>query len=147
MPEAGCVLKDEEVSRAGANIRDRERLLAAGWELGERGGLPVWRRPDGRGGWRSQEVSLQILDALEGVDRIMEPRYNPLEQVMSMGLKELKEQILVSEKHLEAIESELEELIDLRDCTIIRLAAMQTRLSTLTEAYGGEKAPKERQSE
>ncbi len=43
----------------------RERLLAAGWEPQVRGGLLVWRRPGGRGGWYSQEVALELLEFLD----------------------------------------------------------------------------------
>ncbi len=44
---------------------DSERLLAAGWEPRIRGGLIVWRRPDGRGSWYSREVAVEVLEALE----------------------------------------------------------------------------------
>jgi hypothetical protein len=44
---------------------DRQRLLEAGWELELRGGLIAWRRPNGRGSWYSQEVAMEILEALE----------------------------------------------------------------------------------
>lgn len=44
---------------------DRKRLLEAGWEQKVRGGLVVWHRPDRRGSWYSQDVALQILEALE----------------------------------------------------------------------------------
>jgi hypothetical protein len=41
-------------------------LLKAGWEWKLRGGLIVWRRPDGRGSWYSQAVALEVLAAMEG---------------------------------------------------------------------------------
>jgi hypothetical protein len=44
---------------------ERKRLLVAGWEWKVRGGLVVWHRPDSRGSWYSQEVALEILEALE----------------------------------------------------------------------------------
>jgi hypothetical protein len=44
---------------------DRKRLLTAGWEPRIRGGLIVWHRPDGCGSWYSQEVAVEILEALE----------------------------------------------------------------------------------
>jgi hypothetical protein len=44
---------------------ERERLLAAGWESRLRGGLIVWRRPNGRGSWYSQRVALELLEFLE----------------------------------------------------------------------------------
>ena len=43
----------------------RERLLGAGWEWELREGLLIWRRPDGRGSWYSQEVALELLEFLE----------------------------------------------------------------------------------
>jgi hypothetical protein len=43
----------------------RERLLEAGWEWELREGLLIWRRPDGRGSWYSQEVALELLEFLE----------------------------------------------------------------------------------
>jgi hypothetical protein len=44
---------------------DRKRLLEAGWEWKVRGGLVVWHRPDRSGSWYSQDVAIQILEALE----------------------------------------------------------------------------------
>lgn len=43
----------------------RERLLEAGWKWELREGLLIWRRPDGRGSWYSQEVALELLEFLE----------------------------------------------------------------------------------
>ncbi len=43
----------------------RDRLLQAGWEWELREGLLIWRRPDGRGSWYSQEVALELLEFLE----------------------------------------------------------------------------------
>ena len=43
----------------------RERLLEAGWKWELREGLLIWRRPDGRGSWYSQEVALELLKFLE----------------------------------------------------------------------------------
>jgi hypothetical protein len=43
----------------------RERLLEAGWEWELREVLLIWRRPDGRGSWYSQEVALELLEFLE----------------------------------------------------------------------------------
>jgi hypothetical protein len=43
----------------------RDRLLEAGWEWELRGGLIVWRRPDGRGSWYSLEVAIELLEFLE----------------------------------------------------------------------------------
>jgi hypothetical protein len=49
------------------NRSDEERrmLLEAGWEARLRGGLIVWRRPDGRGNWCSQKVAVELLEFLE----------------------------------------------------------------------------------
>jgi hypothetical protein len=44
---------------------DRKRLLEAGWEWKVRGGLVVWHRPDRRGSWYSQDVAMEILEAME----------------------------------------------------------------------------------
>jgi hypothetical protein len=41
----------------------RRRLLGAGWEAKMRGGLVVWRSPDGSGSWYSREVAFEILEA------------------------------------------------------------------------------------
>jgi hypothetical protein len=43
----------------------RTILLEAGWESRLRGGLIVWRRPDARGSWHSQEVAMDIFEAEE----------------------------------------------------------------------------------
>ena len=43
----------------------RERLLEAGWEGELREGLLIWRRPDGRGSWYSQEVALELQEFLD----------------------------------------------------------------------------------
>jgi hypothetical protein len=44
---------------------DRKRLLKAGGESRLRSRLTVWRRPDARGSWYSQEVAMEILEAEE----------------------------------------------------------------------------------
>ncbi len=44
---------------------ERTKLLEAGWETRLRGGLIVWRRPDGRGSWYSQRVAVELLEFLE----------------------------------------------------------------------------------
>jgi hypothetical protein len=62
--EAGVVLTEEGAALARRNSEEaRRRLLGAGWETTMRGGLGVWRRPDGSGSWYSQEVALGILEA------------------------------------------------------------------------------------
>ena len=48
---------------------ERKRLLEAGWESRKRGDLVVWRRPDKRGSWYSQEVAVELLDLLEEENR------------------------------------------------------------------------------
>ena len=64
--EAGVVLTEKaEVFKRRASEEARKRLLEAGWETRMRGGLIVWRRPDGRGSWYSQEVAFEILEAEE----------------------------------------------------------------------------------
>jgi hypothetical protein len=61
--EAGVVLTEEGAELARRNIEEaRRRLLEGGWEARMRGGLVVWRRPDGSGSWYSQEVALEILE-------------------------------------------------------------------------------------
>jgi hypothetical protein len=52
-------------NRVAANVQDRKRLLAAGWQPALRGALLLWQHPDGRGGWHAQEVALEILEVLE----------------------------------------------------------------------------------
>jgi hypothetical protein len=51
--------------KSRSSEEDRTRLLEAGWESKLRGGLIVWRRPVRRGSWYSQNVALEILEALE----------------------------------------------------------------------------------
>ena len=64
--EAGVVLTEKgEALKRRASEEARRRLLAVGWETRMRGGLDVWRRPDGRGSWYSQEVAFEILEAEE----------------------------------------------------------------------------------
>ena len=53
------------VIKSRSSEKDRRRLLEAGWESKLRGGLIVWRRPEGRGSWYSQNVAVEILEALE----------------------------------------------------------------------------------
>jgi hypothetical protein len=61
--EAGVVLTEEGAALARRNSEEvRRRLLGAGWEAMTRGGLVVWRRPDGSGSWYSQEVAFEILE-------------------------------------------------------------------------------------
>jgi hypothetical protein len=62
--EAGVVLTEEGAALARRNSEEaRRRLLEAGWEAIVRGGLVIWRRPDGSGSWYSQEVAFEILEA------------------------------------------------------------------------------------
>ena len=51
--------------KSRSSEEERERLLETGWEWELRGGLLVWRRPDGRGSWYSQEVAIELLEFLE----------------------------------------------------------------------------------
>jgi hypothetical protein len=51
--------------RSRSSEEDRKRLLEAGWESRLRGGLIVWRRPEGRGSWYSEDVAMEILGVLE----------------------------------------------------------------------------------
>src|SRR5918995_1250297 len=54
--ETGVVLTEEGAALARRNSEEaRKRLLGASWEASMRGGLVVWRRPDGSGSWYSQE--------------------------------------------------------------------------------------------
>jgi hypothetical protein len=63
-PEAGVVLTEEGAALARRNSEEaRRRLIGAGWEARMRGGLVVWRRPDGSGSWYSQEVAAEIFEA------------------------------------------------------------------------------------
>ncbi len=67
--EAGVVLTEEGAALARRNSEEaRKRLLGAGWETSMRGGLVVWRRPDGSGSWYSQEVAFEILEEKDGKD-------------------------------------------------------------------------------
>lgn len=52
-----------------ANNESKRKLLAAGWEPKERGGLVVWRPPGGVGGWYSQSVALEMSQAEKIEDR------------------------------------------------------------------------------
>ena len=51
--------------KSRSSEEDRKRLLEAGWKWKLRGGLIVWHRPDGRGSWYTQDVALEILEAME----------------------------------------------------------------------------------
>jgi hypothetical protein len=51
--------------RSRTSEEERRRLLEAGWESKLRGGLIVWRRLEGPGSWYSQNVAVEILEALE----------------------------------------------------------------------------------
>jgi len=68
--EAGLIVTDADQDgfRSGASSEEdrRRRLLAAGWKSRLRGGLIVWQRPDGRGSWYTQDVAMQVLEAMEG---------------------------------------------------------------------------------
>jgi hypothetical protein len=57
--------KESMVKDRTGSEEARERLLEAGWEWELREGLLIWRRPDGRGSWYSQEVALELLEFLE----------------------------------------------------------------------------------
>ena len=62
--DAGVVLTEEGAALKRRDSEEvRRRLLGAGWEAKMRGGLVVWRRPDGSGSWYSQEVAFEILEA------------------------------------------------------------------------------------
>jgi hypothetical protein len=62
--EAGVVLTEEGAALKRRNSEETRRsLLGAGWEAMARGGLIVWRRPDGSGSWYPQEVAFEILEA------------------------------------------------------------------------------------
>jgi hypothetical protein len=66
--EAGFIVTDQDTDgRDGESSEEvRRRLLAAGWKWQLRGGLVVWRRLDGRGSWYTQDVALEVLEAMEG---------------------------------------------------------------------------------
>jgi hypothetical protein len=67
--EAGVVLTEEGAALKRRNSEEaRRRLLVAGWEARMRGGLVVWRRPDGRGSWYSQDVAFEIFEEKDGKD-------------------------------------------------------------------------------
>ena len=64
--EAGVVLTEEGAALKRRDSEEaRRKLLGAGWEALTRGGLVVWRRPDGSGSWYSQEVAFEIFEAEE----------------------------------------------------------------------------------
>jgi tRNA(Glu) U13 pseudouridine synthase TruD len=54
-----------QAMKSRSSEEDRKRLLDAGWESRLRDGLIVWRRPEGRGSWYSQEVAMEILEVIE----------------------------------------------------------------------------------
>jgi len=65
MRERMCSVEGADLDQVAANVRDRKRLLAAGWQPQVGSGLLLlWQRSDGRSGWYSQEVAVQILEAL-----------------------------------------------------------------------------------
>jgi EmrB/QacA subfamily drug resistance transporter len=57
-----------------------------------------------------------------------------LNDIDSMSLEELEEQIPQTQEALDVIDSRLEELMGLRDATIVRAASMAARLATLKQA-------------
>ena len=63
--EAGVVLTEEGAALQRRSSEEvRRRLLEAGWEARMRGGLGIWRRPDGSGSWYPQEVAFTILESV-----------------------------------------------------------------------------------
>lgn len=58
---------------------------------------------------------------------------DPLTEVANMSVQEIREYLPLAEKDLEAIESELEELMNQKDVAIILVAAMHAKLDALTE--------------
>jgi hypothetical protein len=59
---------------------------------------------------------------------------DPLTDVANMSLQEIREYLPRAQKDLEAIESDLENLMEQKDTTIILIAAMHAKLDALTEA-------------
>jgi hypothetical protein len=58
-------LKKKKAVKSRSSEEDRKRLLEAGWESRLQGGLIVWRRPDRHGSWYSQDVAIEILEAIK----------------------------------------------------------------------------------
>lgn len=58
---------------------------------------------------------------------------DPLTEVANMSVQEIREYLPLAEKDLEAIESELEELMNQKDVAVILVAAMHAKLDALTE--------------
>lgn len=56
-----------------------------------------------------------------------------MDDIDSMGLDELEEQLPQAQEALEAIESKLEELIGLKDAALVCAAAMSARLAALKQ--------------
>jgi hypothetical protein len=66
--EAGVAVPDGEGGDGrgiGIHEEDRKRLFETGWESKLRGGLIVWHRPDGHGSWYTEDVALEIQEAME----------------------------------------------------------------------------------
>ena len=70
--EAGVVVPEgyggDDRRRSDGHEGDRRRLLKAGWESKLRGGIVVWRRPDGQGSWYTEAVAMGVLKAMEAAD-------------------------------------------------------------------------------
>jgi hypothetical protein len=58
---------------------------------------------------------------------------DPLTEVANMSIQEIREYLPLAQKDLEAIESDLEQLMEQKDATIILIAAMYAKLDALTE--------------
>ena len=57
-----------------------------------------------------------------------------LDDIDAMSMEQLKEQLPKAQEALDALESKLEELMGLRDATLVSAAAMAARLSALKQA-------------
>jgi hypothetical protein len=78
---------------------------------------------------------------LERRDIAVREAEDPLTEVANMSVQEIREYLPLAQKDLEAIESDLEQLMNQKDTTIILLAAMHAKLDALTDVNRREGDP------
>lgn len=73
-------------------------------------------------------------DGSQARQHVAQEGEDPLTEVANMSVQEIREYLPLAQKDLEAIESDLENLMEQKDTTIILIAAMHAKLDALTEA-------------